>query len=401
MITSALSPLRVHEKKHISKKDVLDIVKSLDDKKNKSKIKLAIVTDGAPIDSKNKLINSFSSSEAVIFDNVKPNPRTEDIMQMYNNPLFFKCDVVIGIGGGSVLDSAKALAMLKTNGGNLDDYLGNNPKNHIEKKCAPLILFPTTAGTGSEVTKVGVFTSPDGRKYTLGSPLMHAYRAVLVQDFVVKAPPALVASTGLDALDHALESIWNKNAKEDTLRLSVSAAIEVLSNLKNMYDTSVAISNGKEVADSDYEASKRMLHASCLAGMAFNLTGTAAGHALSFVLSETWHVPHGTACAFTLNGVYDLACTVDSTMESLAQISRHFHKELNSTKELVKALSDDIKKLSIYMKQPQGFKDLGISISKDEIDQNFSRSFDDPKMWNQLPVATKENIYPILEKLCK
>ena len=53
------------------------------------------------------------------------------------------------------------------------------------------------------------------------------------------------------------------------------------------------------------------------------------------------------------------------------------------------------------MKQPQGFKDLGISISKDEIDQNFSRSFDDPKMWNQLPVATKENVYPILEKLCK
>ena len=391
MISSVLSPLKVLERKHITKKELLSIIGPCR--------RIAIVTDNAPIDAKNELLASFAKKEAVIFSNVQPNPRTADIMQMFSDPAFGKCDAIVGIGGGSVLDSAKALAMLRTNGGALDDYLGNSPKLKIQKRCADLILLPTTAGTGSEVTKVGVYTSADGRKYTLGSPLMHAHKAVLVQDFVVKAPPALVASTGLDALDHALESIWNKNAKPDTLRLSVAAAIEVLSNIRAMYDASVAIKAGKEVGEEDYIAARRMLHASCMAGMAFNLTGTAAGHALSFVLSESWHVPHGTACAFTLNGVFRLACEIEQTRKYLAQVAKPFHPEIEDTEGLVSALEKDIFDLTVYLRQPKRFSDLGITLSKDQIDENFERSFDDPKMWNQLPVATKENIYPLLEEL--
>ncbi|MBR1583270.1 MAG: iron-containing alcohol dehydrogenase [Spirochaetales bacterium] len=390
MISSKLSPLKVLERKHISRKELLDIIGPCR--------RIAIVTDNAPIAAKNELLASFGK-EAVIFSNVRPNPRTEDIMQMFSDPTFGKCDVVVGIGGGSVLDSAKALAMLRTNGGALDDYLGNSPKLKIQKRCATLVLLPTTAGTGSEVTKVGVYTSADGRKYTLGSPLMHAHKAVLVQDFVVKAPPALVASTGLDALDHALESIWNKNAKPDTLRLSVAAAIEVLSNIRAMYDASVAIGNGKTVGEEDYTAARRMLHASCMAGMAFNLTGTAAGHALSFVLSESWHVPHGTACAFTLNGVFRLACEIEQTRKYLAAVAKPFHPEIGDTEGLVSALEKDIFDLTVYLRQPRRFSDLGITLAKEDIDANFERSFDDPKMWNQLPVATKENIYPLLEEL--
>lgn len=391
MISSKLSPLKVLERKHISKRELLSIIGPYR--------RIAIVTDNAPIDAKNKLLDSFDRKEAVIFSNVLPNPRTADIMQMFSDPAFAKCDVIVGIGGGSVLDSAKALAMLKTNGGVLDDYLGNSPKLRIQKRCATLVLFPTTAGTGSEVTKVGVYSSADGRKYTLGSPLMHAHKAVLVQDFVVKAPPALVASTGLDALDHALESIWNKNAKPETLRLSVAAAIEVLSNIRTMYDASVAIREGKAVGEDDYKAARRMLHASCMAGMAFNLTGTAAGHALSFVLSESWHVPHGTACAFTLNGVFRLSCEIAETRKYLAEVAKPFHPEITDTEGLVSALEMDIFDLTVYLRQPRRFSDLGIELSREQIDENFERSFDDPKMWNQLPAATKDNIYPLLEEL--
>ena len=390
MISSNLSPLKVLERKHMTKALLRRIAGGN---------RIAIVTDNAPIEAKERLIASFSASEAIVFDKVQPNPRTEDIMQMYRDPAFGSCDVIVGIGGGSVLDSAKALAMLKTNGGELDDYLGNSPRRKIEKRCAPLVLLPTTAGTGSEVTKVGVYTSQNGRKYTLGSPLMHAHKAVLVQDFVVKAPPALVASTGLDALDHALESIWNKNAKPETLKLSVAAAIEVLSNIRTMYDSSLAIREGKAVDGAAYDAARRMLHASCMAGMAFNLTGTAAGHALSFVLSETWHVPHGTACAFTLNGVFRLACENQTTRENLARISKAFHPNLKSVDALVTALQKDVADLTVYLRQPQRFSDLGIELRCDDIDSNFERSFDDPKMWNQLPVATKANIYPLLEEL--
>ncbi len=391
MISCSLSPLKVVERKHITKAELKRIVGDQG--------RIAIVTDNAPIDSKNELIASFKESEAVVFDKVQPNPRTVDIMAMFKDKRFKDCTTIVGIGGGSVLDSAKALAMLKTNGGNLDDYLGNSPKRKITKRCAPLVLLPTTAGTGSEATKVGVYSSESGRKYTLGSPLMHAHQAVLVQDFVIKAPPALVASTGLDALDHALESIWNKNAKPETLKLSIAAAIEVLSNLKTMYDTSVAIRGGKQIEVSDYTASRKMLHASCLAGMAFNLTGTAAGHALSFVLSETWHVPHGTACAFTLDGVFKLSLESFTTQENLAKVARHFHPELKDTESLVKALQKDVADLRVYLRQPQKFSDLGIQITAEQIDENFERSFDDPKMWNQVPKATKENIYPLLEEL--
>ncbi len=392
MIKSALSPLSVVERRHITKAELRRIVGD--------EGRIAIVTDNAPIAAKEALIKSFSEDEAVVFDKVSPNPKTTDIMEMFSDPRFAGCSSIVGIGGGSVLDSAKALAMLKTNGGNLDDYLGNSPKLKISNRCANLVLLPTTAGTGSEVTKVGVFSSESGRKYTLGSPLMHAHKAVLVQDFVVTAPPALVASTGLDALDHALESIWNKNAKPETLELSVKAAIEVLENITTMYDTSIKLRETKALpTEKEYEASRKMLHASCMAGMAFNLTGTAAGHALSFVLSETWHVPHGTACAFTLNGVFALATTNETTCKYLAKISRHFHKNIKDEAKLVRKLQDDVAKLTVRLKQPQKFSDLDISITKDKIDCNFERSFDDPKMWNQMPTATKENIYPLLEEL--
>lgn len=395
MISSELSPLRVIERRHLIKADLLKVLGL-----GQGTSRLAIVTDNAPIEAKNIFLSKFTPEEAVVFDQVQPNPHVTDIMQMFSDPRLAGCSAIIGIGGGSVLDSAKALAMLKTNGGDLSDYLGSAPSRKIEKRCAPLMLIPTTAGTGSEVTKVGVYTSQTGRKYTLGSPLMHAHQAMLVQDFIMKAPPALVASTGLDALDHALESIWNKNARPETLELSRKAAIEVLSTLHQMYDYSVSVKNGKVPTDLDYKLARTMLHASCMAGMAFNLTGTAAGHALSFVLSESWHVPHGVACAFTLNGVFDLSCSVESTCVELARVSRHFHPEESDTTTLVGLLKEDIRKLTDDLRQPRCFADLGITIGKEEIPSNFERSFSDPKMHNQLPAATPENIYPLLEKLC-
>jgi len=399
MLSSKLNPITVEEERHLTKKYLFNMIGQLT--AGRKEVKISFVTDNAPIQAKNDFFESIKNEKNIcLFDTVQPNPRVSDIMKMFNDRSFKNSEIVIGIGGGSVLDSAKALAMLATNGGSLEQYLSNTPERKITKKNLPLILIPTTAGTGSEVTKVGVYTSESGRKYTLGSPLMHAHKAILIQDFILHAPSPLVASTGLDALDHALESIWNKNANEETLELSRQATIEVLENLKNMYDHCNQIRNGKPVNEDDYSACKNMLHASCKAGMAFNLTGTAAGHSLSFVLSETWHVPHGTACAFTLNGVYKLAIENPKTRKNLALISSHFHKGEKDEKKLVALLQEDISNLYTYLKQPKTFKDLGIDMTVDKIDDNFERSFDDPKMHNQLPVATKMNIYPILEELC-
>ncbi len=356
-----------------------------------SDLAVAVVRDDAPIPRRDELIDGLRNyCEVATFENVRPNPTCADIMEMFCTPTFRQADVVLAIGGGSVLDSAKALAMLATNGGELESYLGNRPRLSVTKKSLPLVLLPTTAGTGSEVTKVGVYSSDSGRKYTLGSPLMSAHTALLVGSFIDSVPGKLCASTGLDALDHALESIWNKNATDVTRRAAEDAAVEVLTWLPQLYQS---VMDGK----TDRFVQQKMLQASCMAGIAFSITGTAAGHAISFVLSEDWHVPHGMACAFTLLEVFDMAKDEPETGASLARIGRHFHPELKKQEELVDALRGQIAAHIQEMRIPRTFKELSVELSAEEIPRRFERSFSDPKMHNQKPEFSPDRLYAMLE----
>jgi alcohol dehydrogenase class IV len=371
--------------------------------KDVSDLKIAFIRDKTPLAERNRIIKELASRvRLAVFDQVEPNPRTADIMAMFSGGDFSGSDMVIGMGGGSVLDSAKALAMLAANGGSLDEYLGASPSKKISNPSLPLVLIPTTAGTGSEVTKVGVYTSAEGRKYTLGSPLMMARAAVLSGSVLDAVPPALCAATGFDALDHALESIWNKNATKETRAIAEEAAVEVLTWLPESYAHAVSVKNGGAPAASSAGSGMKMLRASCMAGTAFNSTGTAAGHAISFVLSEDWHVPHGSACAFTLLDIFDLSVSDENTAGSLARISAAFHPQIKieDRDELIKALRNKIAALMKETRIPERFIDIGVNISPAEIDARFSRAFTDPKMLNQIPPATKENIYPILERKC-
>jgi alcohol dehydrogenase class IV len=396
MIKSELTTVEILESEILKGSQLFEHIKRLSGKKEPS---IAIICDNAPISSKDELIEELKAiCPTQVFDKVQPNPRVVDIMNMMDQITIPDC--IIGIGGGSTLDSAKAIAMLCANGGNLDDYLGNSPKRKIEKISIPLILLPTTGGTGSEVTKVGVYTATNGRKFTLGSILMQARLAILNASFLLFAPPALCASTGLDALDHALESLWNKNRNEKTIKAAQEAAIEVLVVLEKVYDSAIRIRDTKQTTKQDLNLRRMMLIASCKAGIAFSITGTAAGHSLSFVLSENWHVPHGTACAFTLQGVFKLAITDKDVKQTLIPIAKHFFPEIKDDEGLIEALSHKIKILMKKMMQPENFKAIGVDFKKEDIDKEFCRAFDDPKMWNQVPKATKENIYPILEALC-
>ena len=364
-------------------KECLDIVPNLKH--------ITFIVDNAPIEEKNRLLREIPTHiTTTILDKVQPNPLTEDIKSMVAK--IKDTSIIVGIGGGSVMDSAKAVAMLMSNGGELEDYLSNNPKRKIEKESLPLILIPTTAGTGSEMTKVGVYTSSSGRKYTLGSPLMHAKKAILNTEYIINMPAALIASTGTDALDHALETIWNKNATDETRKLAVEVSITIIYNLQKMYDG--AVNKNQTI-----EFCRDMLGASAIAGATFSTTGTAAGHALSFILSEDFHIPHGSACAFTLLDIYKMSSSLDSVKKSLVQISKAFFDESNED-ILIQKLYEKLENMFKHMNLPTNFKQLGVNIKKNEIDDHFSRSFEDPKMWNQIPKATKENIYPFLVAKC-
>jgi len=141
-----------------------------------------------------------------------------------------------------------------------------------------------------------------------------------------------------------------------------------------------------------------MLLASCKAGVAFNITGTAAGHALSFILSEEWHVPHGAACAFTLVDIYRHALSDFTNVQALASVAKSFFPLVTDIMQRCELLLEKIVGMKLRMKLSETFGDLGVSITREDIPRYFERAFSDPKMLNQVPVATHSTIYPMLEK---
>ncbi len=277
-----------------------------------------------------------------IMDRIVPNPESKDIMAMVEEARNRRPAAVIGIGGGSTLDSAKAVSMLIENPGDLDEYLGPEAARKAQARTIPLILIPTTTGTGSEVTRFGVYTARSGRKYTLNSPVLQAEVALLAHNLVADLPPALVAATGYDALTHALETLWNKNATPLSDRLAEEAAAAILKSLEPAWQASVERQSSAQNANeprtgaSDPTASSAPLvdlqRAATLAGIAFNKIGTAAIHALSFILSEEWHLSHGAACAFFTQNVYDLNMQDPAVRSKFVGLAKRVYTEaLNTT----------------------------------------------------------------------
>ena len=434
MINSLLSSTKFLSFEKMTGEDLASIVYCLGQGFNGRRPRIAFVKDGRPSDTVRELEEELSSHyEVVALDRVQPDPRAADITTMALECDIEHIDLVIGLGGGSVMDSAKAIAMLARNGGNLEEYLGPNPHRAIERKGLPLLLVPTTAGTGSEATKVGVYTSSSGRKFTLSSPFLQADAAALSGALAATMPPSLTASTGFDALSHALESIWNKNATPLTLDAAIRSAGMVLRALPKAYQASlqqeqrIRMSGSSHTDirryflghDDDHEYGKnqsvnavflKMLEAAASAGIAFSITGTALVHALSFVLSEDWHVPHGAACAFTLEDAYRLQAEDPRVRASLEVLAREVFalgadkadkKEENRSgshsDDLVARLLEHIVGLKATMGLPFTFENLGIKIDSEEIRKRFERALDDPKMANSMPQVTKDEVYALLE----
>ena len=390
MLHEFLSPTKFYSCERITPEDFARCVFYL----GRGPKRVAFVRDARPSPQIDELVSALKGRfDVVVLDKVRPDPLASDITAMGTSCDLGTIDLVVGMGGGSVMDSAKALAMLAVNGGQLEEYLGSGSARKIEKKGKPLLLVPTTAGTGSEATKVGVYTSAGGRKYSLGSPLLQADAALLCGSFAAGMPPALTASTGFDALSHALESLWNKNASPVTIDAATDAAAMVLKALPAAYEASTAAAAGAPVLARDAIA-LRMLEAAAAAGVAFSITGTALVHALSFVLSEDWHVPHGVACAFTLEDAYRLQSRNPEIAQRLARVAEAAGI---GGSDQASALLDTILRLKASMRLPCGFRDLGIEIAAADIEALFARSFDDPKMANSYPAANPAEICAMLK----
>lgn len=207
-----------------------------------------------------------------------------------------RCDLVIGLGGGSVLDAGKAIAALLTNGGEPLDYLEVIGRGQtITRPAAPYIAIPTTAGTGSEVTKNAVLASPEHRvKASMRSPFMLPRLAVVDPTLTHTAPPSVTASAGLDALTQLIEPYLSNKANPMTDALCREGMRRVARSLRRAYQ------NGD-----DAEAREDMALASLFGGMALANAALGAVHGLASPLGGLYAAPHGMICARLLPYVMD------------------------------------------------------------------------------------------------
>ncbi|MBN2569592.1 MAG: iron-containing alcohol dehydrogenase [Deltaproteobacteria bacterium] len=222
-----------------------------------------------------------------------------------------RCDLVIGIGGGSTMDVAKAAAVIAQNGGKAQDYLG---LNRVPAPGLPTIMVPTTAGTGSEVTFTAVFIRKDlSKKEGINSIYMYPDVALLDPELTVSVPPSVTAATGLDALCHAIESYTSIISSPMSEMISMEAIGLISDNLRT------CVNDGKNV-----EARSNMLLGSMYAGLGLANAGVTAVHSLSYPLGGQYGISHGIANTVLLAPT--MRFNVSGAVEKFARIAANMGK---------------------------------------------------------------------------
>lgn len=238
----------------------------------------------------------FQDCRMTVFAQVKPNPQIDDIDAAVLRLGRLGFDHIVAIGGGSVIDFAKALSVLlpADSGISLRETLrggvGHRWAVHI-----PLLAVPTTAGTGSEVTPFAtVWDAERQQKLSLDDALLYPLDAVLDPALTLTLPAQLTLYTGLDAVSHACESIWNLNRNPVSEAFARQAASRLTTALPMVMQYPDVL-----------EWRGEMQVSSLLAGLAISGTRTAIAHAISYPLTARFGVPHGLACSFTLPALFD------------------------------------------------------------------------------------------------
>ena len=218
----------------------------------------------------------------MVFDGVKPDPRYEITADCVDLIRREKADLIIGFGGGSPIDIAKSAAIMVTNEGPIAKYFG---VDLIPKPGLPTLMVPTTAGTGSEVTPIAIL-SDEGEKLKKGIVSSYLFPSVAILDpeLTLGLPPDITASTGIDALIHAIEAYTSVNATDMTDLLAFRAMELLYHNIRTAY------ADGNNL-----QARSSMMEGSLLAGMAFANAGVTAVHAFAYPIGAEFHIPHGIA----------------------------------------------------------------------------------------------------------
>ncbi|WP_003542231.1 iron-containing alcohol dehydrogenase [Desulfotomaculum nigrificans] len=281
-----------------------------------------------------------------IFDGVEPDPSIATATKAARMAQEVQAEVLVALGGGSAIDTAKSASILSKSGGNLKDYAG---VNKVQEAGMPLIAIPTTAGTGSEVTVFAVMSDPDNNeKFTISSPLIAPNTTILDPVLTLTLPPSLTAFTGMDALTHAIEAYTSVVAQPATDALALKAIELIMNNLRT------AVGRGDNL-----KARENMLQAALLAGAAFNNANLGLCHAIASPLGGYFHVPHGLANAVMLPYVMEYNMT--TAAEKFADIARLIGvaDQGSNVRVMARKAVEAVKELAQDIKIPAKLRDVG------------------------------------------
>lgn len=310
----------------------------------------------------------------------EPDPRLADIGAEFAGKE--KVRGVIGIGGGSTMDVAKAISILVTNGGKAVDYIG---LDRVKKAGLPTIMVPTTAGTGSETTFTSVFTMRDSKsKGGINSPFLYPHTAILDPELTLTLPPDVTAYTGMDALTHAMESYTSLQAHFMSEPISIRAVELISDNLRG------AVFNGGRI-----EYRKNMMMGSYLAGLGLAMAGVGAVHALAYPLGALFDIPHGIANAALLPYVLDY--NYPGNLDKFSRLAVALGQETDglSPRDSASLASEAVYDLAEDIGIPLTLKELGVP--EDAVPQMAEAAIkvERPMMNNPRPMTVQiaEQIY--------
>lgn len=288
-----------------------------------------------------------------MFDSVEADPSQATLMQAVDAAKSSNATGILALGGGSSLDIAKLVALLAGSGEALDDAWG---VGNAKGPRLPLVLVPTTAGTGSEATPVSIITVGGDEKRGVSSPIILPDIAVLDAELTVSLPAAATAATGIDAMVHAIEAYASRNANNNAM--SRMLAIEALTLLGAHIRTAV-------FEPANLEARSAMLLGSTLAGMAFANSPVAAVHALAYPIGGTFHIPHGLSNALVLTDVlrFNAADSSNGSAQLYAQLGPHAFADFadaGGTQANCAAFINRLDALAAEIGLPPRLRDVGI-----------------------------------------
>jgi alcohol dehydrogenase class IV len=332
------------------------------------------------------VLKSCEPAEYQLYDEVIENPLDYIVDNGYEKARGFNADVIVGIGGGSALDTATGIAMLMTNGGKAIDYFKGA---EIKNVSLPFILIPTTSGTGSEVNRCFVVTDPTNHfKDGIADDLMCPGFTVLDPELTVSMPQKVTASTGIDAFTHAFEAYLSRNANPVSDALNLHAMKLIAENIRTAY-----------CDPENLEARSSMLLASAIAGIGFDQVGLVLAHAMAHPLSGLHNIPHGVSCAVMTAPVMEFNRTV--VPGKLVEVGRILGVQADDRLPLYEqagAAIDGFRRLIADLGLPLTISELGIK--EEDLPALVEDAFASPGMRGRNPrVNSKEDILKIYKSL--